>query len=64
MLPVLHPLAKTSIQLRQSLKRLETFMQSNPKDEYKEAVHQLIRDLENARSHIPASLQDTDLLGE
>lgn len=61
MLPVLHPLAKTSIQLRQSIKRLETFEKSNPKDEYIDAVRELIRDLEIARKHIPGPLQDVDL---
>jgi hypothetical protein len=64
MLPVLHPLAKTAIQLRQSIKRLETFIQSSPSDEYIESVRGLIRDLESARSHIPGQLIDIDLREE
>lgn len=64
MLPVLHPLAKTSIQLRQSIKRLETFLQSNPRDEHIDSVRELIRDLESARDHIPGALLDIDLRGE
>jgi hypothetical protein len=61
MLPVVHPIAKTAIQLRQSIKRLETFVLSNPNDEHIREVKELLKDLEAARDHIPGHLLDVDL---
>lgn len=61
MLPILHPLAKTAIQLRQSLHRLEHFKQTNPDDADIKAVDKLIEDLKSARNHIPKHLRDIDL---
>jgi glycerol-3-phosphate responsive antiterminator len=63
MLPVLHPLAKTSIEARRAITRLENFMKMNPNDEYvvNGNVAEIIEDLKNIRRHIPKELLDVDL---
>jgi hypothetical protein len=60
---VLHPLAKTSIQARQSIRRLDSFKKQFPNDEYVKTgkVDEIINDLTEIRKHIPKSLQDIDL---
>lgn len=61
MLPILHPMAKTSIELRRSIQRLENFIDRNPNDIYIPKVQGLIEDLKSARSHIPVELRDPDV---
>ena len=63
MLPVLNPIAKTSIELRRAINRLIVFKEQNPSDEYVKdgSAELLINDLKEARLHIPVSLRDTDL---
>lgn len=63
MIPVQHPLAKTSTELRRSINRLELFLEQNPKDEFAPRIADMIEDLKAARNKIPQSLQDLDLKG-
>jgi hypothetical protein len=63
MLPVLHAMSKTSIELRRAINRLKVFKDQNPTDEHvvDGSVDLLVEDLEQARRHIPGSLRDIDL---
>lgn len=63
MLPVLHVMSKTSIELRRSINRLELYKTSNPSDEHvtSGAVGSLVDTLKEARRHIPLTLRDPDL---
>jgi hypothetical protein len=63
MLPILHPMSKTSIELRRAINRLLVFIEQNPSDDHvtSGAVQELIDDLKAARSHIPHSLRDPDI---
>jgi outer membrane protein assembly factor BamD (BamD/ComL family) len=58
---MIHPIAKTSIELRRSIQRLENFIERNPNDVYTPKVQELIEDLKSARSHIPSELRDQDI---
>jgi hypothetical protein len=60
MLPKLHAIAKTSIELRRSIQRLTNFIENNPNDIYIPKVQELIEDLKSARSHIPKELRNPD----
>lgn len=64
MLPKLHPLAKTAIDARRAIVRLENYMESNPHDPYVKSgvVKQIVDDLRNVRAHIPDELRDVDLV--
>lgn len=59
----LHPLAKTAIEARRAIQRLEVFMEIHPEDEHVKsgAVSVIIENLKEVRSHIPAPLRDVDL---
>ena len=63
MLPTLHPLSKTSIELRRAINRLHIFKEQHPNDEHvlDGSVENLMNELKDARSHIPKDLRDTDL---
>jgi hypothetical protein len=63
MLPVVHPISKTSTDLRRSINRLRQFKELNPSDPHvvDGSVDTLIKDLEDSRLHIPANLRDVDL---
>lgn len=65
MLPTLHPLEKTAIEVRRALLRLENFMKTNPHDEFVKdgAASVVMHDLQIVRSHIPKELRDTDIQG-
>lgn len=63
MIPVQHPLAKTSTELRRAINRLEIFLDQYPKDEFAPRVSEMIDDLKSARNKIPQALQDLDLKG-
>ena len=62
MLPLLHPLSKTSIELRRAINRLSIFKDQNPHDEDINHVENLITDLKEARSHIPDKFRDEDIV--
>ena len=66
MLPILHPLEKTSIELRRAINRLHVFKEQNPNDPQviSGAVDALMADLKAARSHIPKEMRDPDLRDE
>lgn len=63
MLPLLHPIGKTSIELRRAINRLHVFMEQHPEDEHVRngSVQELLDDLKAARSHIKKALRDPDL---
>lgn len=60
-LPMLHVLAKTSIELRRSIFRLENFIKTNPTDLYVPKAQELLELLTQARNTIPYELKDRDL---
>lgn len=64
MIPKLHPLAKTAIELRRAINRLVIFQEQNPKDSEVEdgTVSKTIEELKETRRHIPKQFWDTDLL--
>lgn len=66
MLPILHPIGKTSIELRRAINRLHVFMEHNPEDEHVKSgsVQELMDDLKAARTHITKDLRDPDLKDE
>lgn len=63
MLPTMHPVSKTSAELRRALNRLTVFKEQFPDDPYVVSgeVDNLIKELYEARTHIPRELRDTDL---
>lgn len=63
MLPILHPLSKTAVDVRRAVGRLEIFMKSNADDEHVTSgcVARIIADLKSVQSHIPHELMDVDL---
>lgn len=61
MIPIQHPLSKTSIELRRAINRLEIFLQQNATDSFAPAVDAMIEDLKSARNKIPKELRDPDL---
>lgn len=65
MLPKLHPLEKTAIEVRRAIHRLENHRETNPNDPHvvSGTVDLIIRDLKVIRSHIPKELLDTDIQG-
>lgn len=63
-IPRLNPLEKTSIQARQTIKRLEMLIQSSKDPEEREIAHGLIRLFNAIRDEIPFEYQDTDLKKE
>lgn len=62
--PILHPLAKTSIELRRSITRLQTLKQASPFDPHVQSgiADNVIEYLRLARECVPKDLRDTDLL--
>lgn len=62
MLPKHNPVAKTAIDLRRSIQRLENFIEQFPNDEHLEIAKTLIEDLKESRIHIPKDLVDIDLM--
>lgn len=62
-LAIIHPLAKTAIDARRAIQRLETFTKTNPEDEHVTdgTVERIIEDFKEIRRHIPKSLHDVDL---
>lgn len=64
MLPSLHPLAKTAIETRRALIRLENYEERNPNDPYVKngTVATIKEDLKSIRAHIPNELKDVDLI--
>lgn len=64
MLPKLHPLSKTSIDLRRSINRLVVFKDQNPTDEevVNGTIETTINELKEARRHIPKQYWDTDIV--
>jgi hypothetical protein len=60
-IPIQHPLSKTSIDLRRAINRLEIFLQQNEGDPYAPAVSEMINDLKTARHRIPKELWDPDI---
>lgn len=64
MLPTIHPLSKTATELRRAINRLQVFKEHNPSDPYVEAVDGLIKELYEARSHVPRELRDNDIKGD
>lgn len=64
MLPILHPLSKTSIELRRAINRLHVFKDQNADDAHIEAIDTLMNDLKEARRHIPKEFLDPDLKDE
>lgn len=65
MLPKLHPLEKTAIEVRRAIHRLEHHQETNPNDPHviSGVVELVIRDLKAIRSYIPKELLDTDIQG-
>lgn len=63
MLPTLHPLSKTAIDLRRSINRLVVFQEQNPTDPevLNGSVGRTIEELKEARRHIPKQYWDADL---
>lgn len=61
MIPTIHPLGKTSIELRRSINRLEIFVSMYADDEFAPAVIAMIENLKEARRQIPVALRDQDL---
>jgi len=59
-----HPVAKTSIDLRRSISRLETFVEQFPGEEtvVNGTVATLIEKLKDARAVIPKDLRDPDVV--
>jgi hypothetical protein len=57
-LPLLHPLEKTSIEMRRQIVRLKSHLLRNPEDEL---VQDILEGIETLRKKIPASERDTDL---
>lgn len=64
MLPKLHPLAKTAIETRRALLRLENYVLANPSDPYVKngTVGTIMDDLKSVRAHVPKELKDVDLM--
>lgn len=62
-LAVIHPLAKTAIDARRAIQRLENYKKTNPEDAHVTdgSVDQIIDDFKEIRRHIPKSLHDVDL---
>lgn len=62
-LAIIHPLAKTAIDARRAIQRLETFMKTNAEDHHVTdgTVEQIIEDFKEIRRHIPKHLIDVDL---
>jgi hypothetical protein len=54
-------LGKTSIELRRAINRLSLFKEQNTDDPHIPAVDALIKELYEARSHIPRELRDPDI---
>jgi hypothetical protein len=59
-----HPIPKTSVDLRRSIARLETFQEASPFDPYVQngLASQLAEKLKEVRALIPKDLRDPDLL--
>jgi hypothetical protein len=65
MLPKLHPLAKTAIEARRAMNRLEVYESQNPNDPMvKDGTVKTIADkLRDVRNCIPEELKDIDVQG-
>jgi len=63
--PVLHPLVKTSVELRRSINRLEVFAKANPNDEHVVSgkLDEMVDKMKDVRLLIPASMRDADIAG-
>lgn len=61
MLPTLHPLEKTSIELRRAINRLHIFRDSKPYDKHVAQIDKILEKLQEARLEIPQELRDTDV---
>jgi hypothetical protein len=57
-LPVVHPLKKTKIDLRRSINRLNVYIQQNPEDDYVKSgeANQVLDRLEEAQRLIPKAV--------
>lgn len=62
MLPTMHPLSKTAVDLRRSINRLMIFKAQNTDDSYvlDGTVDNIIHDLQEAKRHIPKELSENE----
>lgn len=59
----LHPLAKTAIEARRAIQRLDAFVESKPDDQHVKSgvVAEITEGLKQIRRYVPKDLLDVDL---
>jgi hypothetical protein len=60
-IPRLHPIAKTAIQIRMTIKRLEVFISTEQNEEERKVARQLLTKFNDAQKVIPEDYIDVDL---